>query len=129
MPVVYASAATPTTAVVLLSASDGFNSVIGSELWVDDLELVYNPVGIEEEKLDNSTAWYNGNAIVLDLTKSNSKNVHVSVIDLAGKEVYSAKTAGSQKHFIPAYVSNGLYFVRVSNSTYSHTHKVIVSKN
>ncbi len=129
VPVVYSSAATPTTAVVLLSSSDGFNSIIGSELWVDDLELIYNPIGIEEEKLDNSTAWYNGNSIVLDLTKSNSRNVQVSVIDLAGKEVYSSKTSGSQKHFIPANVSNGLYFVRVSNSTYSHTHKVIVSKN
>lgn len=129
VPVVYSSSATPTTAVVLLSASDGFNSVVGSELWVDDLELIYNPVGIEEEKLDNSTAWYNGNAIVLDLTKSNSEKVQVSVIDLAGKEVYSGRTGGSQKHFIRANVSNGLYFVRLSDGTYSHTHKVIVSKN
>lgn len=127
VPVVYTSTATPTTAVALLSASDGFNSVIGSQLWVDDLELVYNPVGIEELDATNSSAWYNGRSIELNLTKVKSKIVNVTVIDLTGKIVYSDMHAGGDKHIIPVSVSNGLYFVKISNGTQAHTLKLVIS--
>ncbi len=61
VPFVYRNTNTPTTAVHLLSSSDGFNPVVGSQIWIDDLSLVYNPVSLNE--LSASKAAFQVNVI------------------------------------------------------------------
>lgn len=53
-PVVYLSAATPDTALWLLSSSRAANPVINSTLYLDDLELIYNPTCNAPEAMNNT---------------------------------------------------------------------------
>ena len=85
VPIEYWSSDIPVLAICLLSASDGFNAVAGSELWVDDLELVFNVIGLKE--IDEEFNMYYSNQ---QLTWN--KNAHVkeiAVFNLSGQLICS----------------------------------------
>ena len=68
VPFDYRNSSTPTLAVHLLSSSDGYNPVVGSQIWIDDLELIYNPVINSVVKLKETRVevYYAANQLYID---------------------------------------------------------------
>jgi hypothetical protein len=39
--------------LVVLTSGDSTQAVVGSQMWIDDLELIYNPNTVQDDKVDN----------------------------------------------------------------------------
>lgn len=71
-PFNYFSAADPSYALMVVTSGDSTVAAVGSELWVDDIELIYNPpMAIDEEKVDFKV-YPVGDEIIIELTETNS---------------------------------------------------------
>lgn len=125
VPVVYNNGNTPDLAVVLLSASDGFNSVVGSKLWVDDLELIFNSVGVSENQLEALKVHASMNQITIDLP-DNANGFNYELISATGQLVQSGKL-NSNLNLVNANPSTGLYFVRVFSEAEQKTVKIFLN--
>ena len=66
VPFDYMSSSTPSKVVNLISSSDGFNAVVGSQIFVDDLEAIYNSVNIEEIGLSSLEVYHSSNRLFLN---------------------------------------------------------------
>ncbi len=126
-PVVYQNANTPTQAAVLLSASDGFNSVVGSQLWVDDLELIFNPVGIEEVDFDQVSAYASNGRIFMQNALPNQV-VAYDIISLSGQVINSGRIDANSKGIVSENLANGMYFVRFMSGGQQKTVKLYFAK-
>lgn len=51
VPFNYYNSNTPSYALIVATSGDSTLAVDGSEMWLDDIELIYNPVGIETSEL------------------------------------------------------------------------------
>jgi hypothetical protein len=122
VPVVYSSGAIPTQAASLLSASDGFNAVPGSELWVDDIELIFNPVSITEIEPDVSV-FYNSTSNNVSW-HSDLKVDKVEIIDLNGKLIGTFSNPTNQS--ANAILSTGVYVLRLKANEMWITKKLAV---
>ncbi len=123
VPVVYSSVATPSVAAVLLSASDGFNSVVGSQLWVDDLELIFNPVGIEEIDFNQVSAYSSNGHINLQNNLSNDW-LDYDIVSVAGQVINSGRMDAQSRKVISENLAGGLYFVRFKSGAQQKTVKL-----
>jgi len=122
VPVVYSSAATPTQAAALLSASDGFNAVAGSELWVDDVELIFNPISVDEIETKVSLFY---NATSNNVSWSSELKINeVEIIDLNGKLIKSISNLTNQTANVA--LSTGVYVVRLKSDDQWITRKLAV---
>ncbi len=120
VPVVYSSSATPTEAVSLLSASDGFNAVAGSKLWVDDVELIFS-VGVEEESLEDLQVNYANEQLVW-FTKHSVEEI--KVVDLNGQLVENFTNLSTNS--IPLQLTSGVYLVTFTSEVGMRTEKISV---
>ena len=126
VPVVYSSAATPVEGVCLLSASDGFNSVVGSELWVDDLELIYVTSGMND-LYDAANVYAVSNSIRMDLSPIGEATQY-EIMSAAGKVVSTGSISSNGYETVELDVSSGIYFVRLFNGKAHKTFKVYIAR-
>ena len=83
-PFEYFDEGNPDYILLNISSGNGFDAVAGSEGWYDDLELVYNPVGIDETFANTLLTIYSlDENIVIDLSKFGAG-------ELFDLEIYSA---------------------------------------
>ena len=67
VPFDYRNSNTPSKAVNLISSSDGFNAVVGSQIWVDDLALIYNTIIAVAEIIETRVeVYYASNKLFID---------------------------------------------------------------
>lgn len=120
VPVVYSSGATPAEAVSLLSASDGFNAVAGSELWVDDMEIIFS-TGLADEIENEIAVFYNEGSIKWT---TEEKITGVSIRDLNGKLVKKMDNVSTTS--IQQSLNQGVYLVTFVSDNGSKTEKLSV---
>lgn len=118
VPVDYRNSDTPSIGVAFCSASNGFSSQIGSELWVDDLELIYNPVGIDQFELDFGAYYAHQNIHIVSEQTTGS----VELYDLGGKLVHEAALSPS----IAVKLQPGVYLVKLNAGDKVGTKKISV---
>ncbi|MBT4774324.1 MAG: T9SS type A sorting domain-containing protein [Crocinitomicaceae bacterium] len=107
VPIEYWSSDFPVLAICLLSASDGFNAVAGSELWVDDLELVFNVIGLKE--IDEEFNMYYSNQ---QLSWDSKLHVQeVSVFNIGGQLMRSFDDL--TENTIDLVLQEGIYLVKI----------------
>lgn len=115
-PFNYYTAADPDYLLMVISAGDSTSPVANSELWVDDIELIYNPIdtggtgaGISEDQLTYSIVVHDN---FVRVTVDDLENAAVQVMSLDGKVVYEEKLTQYISE-IPMNVPAGIYVYNV----------------
>lgn len=90
-PVVYYNDDTPDYVLFNMSAGDAYTPVAGSQAWYDDIELVWNPVGLDENVANAILSAYSINKdIIIDLRKFGAGEVfNVEIYTISGQLVVS----------------------------------------
>jgi len=98
------------------SSGAGLDAVAGSEMWIDDIGLVYNVDGIDEQFAENLLKAYGyKNTIVADLTRFGmGSRFELSIYDLTGKLVKNQTLESGNKYDINDF-QPGLYICSFIN--------------
>jgi len=99
----YHNANTPALSRCVMSSSAGVSSVLNSVLIIDDLELIFNPSGIQQNLFSKNTVNFISGQSKL-MVYSNSYG-EITVNDITGKKVF----AGSVQKGNSEFILNGLY--------------------
>ena len=132
VPIYYNPAYTenPDTMNIILLSSVAATGGNGSTLLVDDLSLVYNPVGISENHAVNYRIYPNPASDHLTISTNDTKNipVNVKIFNLTGQEVYNDNYLNVSNHNINlSSFKEGMYFVKISSNNINKTEKVLIS--
>ncbi|MCI5058946.1 MAG: T9SS type A sorting domain-containing protein [Flavobacteriales bacterium] len=85
-PIIYNNGSTPTEAVTLFSSSNGYSAVAGSVLYVDDVDLVFNPTSVQEPIQNLSISLY-PNPAISNIMITASSPLNVTIYDMVGNIV------------------------------------------
>jgi len=110
------------------SAGNGFDAVAESEMWLDDIELIYNVDAIDEQLAENLMNVFGyENTIVADLRKFEmGTRFELGIYDLTGKLVKSQTLESGNKYKINDF-KPGLYICSFQSSDgFVITKKVVV---
>jgi len=121
----------PEYVLAVISSGNGFDAKAGSEMWVDDLVMIYNEGNTTSvKKLPVSrgqlTSWYARGILNVHFQKNSNKTYHLSVMDMMGRTVYQGLIPANVRMQLPLNQTGGIYIVRVSDNTESFTTKVFV---
>jgi hypothetical protein len=86
-----------------VSSGNGYLAVAGSEAWFDDFELVYNPVGLDENVANELLKVYSSeNTIFIDMRKFGAGEVFdLEIYSVSGKLILSDQViSGYTKEFV-----------------------------
>lgn len=134
VPFVYTNGNTPEYIMMSITPSDNQMTTApgilgtGSKLWIDDLEVIYNPAASVAENEQNNFNVYNyENKIFIDLSAKNDNLANLKILDITGKVVMETKLASNQKNEITlsAELVQGTYFYQVSGSALQKTGKFV----
>ena len=125
VPIHYYLEEDPEFILITISSSKGTDAVVGSELWLDDLELIYNNgSGIAEENADNLNIFSANNRLNILVTDQKNDEYIMRIYDLNGKmQVQSTgmlNQRSSYRYDLPA----GIYVVSISYGNKLLTKKI-----
>ena len=132
VPFTYFKADTlPEYVLAVVSSGNGFDAQAGSEMWVDDLVMIYNDGNTTSVKTHpvskgKLTSWYARGILNIELKKNSNKTYHLSVMDIMGRTVYTGLLPANERKQLQLDQAEGIYIVRVSDETESFTKKVFI---
>jgi|SRR5688572_676023 len=113
-PITYFSPATPTLSYWILSSSDGFNPVVNSAIFVDDIDLIFNPSGLTEQ---NQVSQFNlvSNLVKDDLVLDNTsgKVAQMIIFENSGRIVGNLELSTGNNSFDLRHFVNGIYYYEI----------------
>ena len=114
VPIKYYKSEKPEFILVTISSSKGTDAIPGSELWVDDLKLIYNNgTGITEENADNLTLFTANNNLNVLVTGDKNEEFILRVYDINGKLHLQNSGRINQKSSFFYDLPTGIYVVSV----------------
>jgi len=126
-PFEYFNDETPEFILSIITAGAGWNPIEGSMVRYDDLELIYNPSGIEDNTRANVYIYSSGNSIYLDkLPQDYLLKSTIKVLNLNGQVIYSAPVTSNIVSLDMNTISQGLYLVHVYGDETEITEKVFL---
>jgi hypothetical protein len=106
---------TPDKAITLASSSDGFNAVVGSLLWVDDLELIFNPLSIDENE-EIFVPVYSNNALVyVNLLGMELENPVINYYSIDGKLLLTQNLTNNSLNSFYSGFAEGIYIYSIQH--------------
>lgn len=86
-PFEYFAEGDPEYILLNISGGNGINAVAGSKAWYDDIELVYNPVGIDEDLANDLLSVYSrDHSIIVNLKKFGAgEKFDLSIYSISGQ--------------------------------------------
>ena len=124
VPFNYYNNSTPEYILIVLTSGDSTVAVDGSQLLLDDLELIYLPATVDEFN-SSIDCWFWDNVLYADFSYMRAP-VLVEVLDLSGKKIF-AKTVrgGANKEFYFDF-PKGMYLVNFKSESFIQTKKIIM---
>lgn len=126
MPIHYYKTDVPEFILLTISSSVGLEGLAGSELWVDDLHLVYNSSGIAEENAKNIRVYASGNRLHVLINSAQTKNYSLKLYDLTGKLCMQQSGQTNENSQFNYQLPRGIYVVSVSYDGKLLTKKVVL---
>lgn len=105
-----------------ITAGDSTQSKSGTKLSIDDLELIYNPLGVEDYKTQEIAI--NGSQGFLFFDVEEKDNVSYSVADVTGKIIQSGRALAKT----PFIHDSGIYFILLQTHTEAFTKKLYIQQ-
>jgi hypothetical protein len=131
-PVWYKSTNSVTTAQWLLSSSKGASGQqVGTTLFVDDLDLIFNATGIKEQELASGFhVGPNPATVSLSIFNTNQTRAHIEFYEITGRKVASYPVNESTNQIDTGNMSAGSYLYTIFNEqgTPLNNGKIIVQK-
>lgn len=135
VPFTYASASMPayiminvTSSADQMTAAPGITGS-GSKLWIDDLDVVYNPTSVNESPInEGSIRVYSYDKIIyVDFSTRKSNESVLNIYDITGKQVASQKIEGDKLNSIDfTAMTSGLYLYELLGAGISKTGKLVI---
>jgi len=113
-PFVYYNDDTPEYILINLSGGNNINAIAGSQAWYDDVELVYNPVGLDENVANALLKVYSSeNIIRVDMRKFGAGEIFdLEIYAISGKLILSDQViSGYTKEF--TMKTSGIYICKL----------------
>jgi len=117
---------TPDKAITLASSSDGFNAVVGSLLWVDDIALVFNPLSIEEKNETEISVYTNNGFAYVNLLGMELENPVINYFSIDGKLLLTQNLSNNSLNSIQTNFSNGIYIYSIESGNKLYSGKISV---
>lgn len=125
VPFVYAGpAAIADQAYILITFTTnevGGGGTAGDEVLIDDVELIYNPVGLDEQENAMVQVSMNSSNNTLVVTSLEDLNGEYEVLNLMGQRVQ----AGNLEKVIPFEQAAGMYIVRLTQNGIAYNFEVL----
>jgi len=131
VPFTYYWDTVPKYILVTISSGNSYNAKAGSELWVDDLEMIYNDGNTTSVKKKPAPegmlkSWYSQGFLNIRFSSSGNHSYQLSVMDMTGRTVYTGMLSSNNRQQIPLNVQQGIYVVRVSGKREVYSKKVFI---
>lgn len=130
VPITYTDTSAPEYVMInITSSADQLTSVAGSKLWIDDIEMIYNPqpnkVANVNAKALNVNVYSYGNTLFAD--GRNVNDAVLTVYDMTGR-LLQTNTLGSNKlnSFDMSGFATGIYLYKVSSNGNQKTGKFVI---
>lgn len=114
----------PDKAITLASSSDGFNAVVGSLLWIDDFELVFNPVSVEEKNETVISVYSNGGLVYVNLLGMELENPIITYYSIDGKLLLTQKLSNDSVNSLHPGFAEGIYLYSIQHGDKSFSGKI-----
>ena len=128
VPFVYVFTTAPDLAVALVSSSNGYTAVVGSEITVDQLNLVYNPASINENNGLDIDVFSYSNEIFINLEKSNLNDVIFEIYDVAGKLITTKNLNAKSLNRIHLTENSGIYIYKIKSDGHTKSGKLLINQ-
>ncbi len=118
---------TPDYILINMYSGNGTNPVKGSWALVDDVELIYNPSGIDEKELTGINIYSQNNSIIVNWkSQSAYKDAGLIILDLSGRTIWEDKISVNQTKTVYLDVPKGIYICRIASGHQHYTQKIII---
>lgn len=126
-PFTYFSQAVPEYVLMILTAGAGLLPQEGSMVLYDDVELIYDPSGVNSNSLQKNLLYSYGSTLYLEkLPEEFLKNAHIDLIGLNGSVLWSKPVTSQQVQLDKTTVPAGLYVVQVRNEKNLYSQKIFL---
>jgi hypothetical protein len=126
VPFVYTSSAAPDHVLIVLSAGNGTQAVKGSIAYYDDIELIYNPLGLAELNDETASIFGYGKHINIDLKRVQvTQEITLHIYDVLGREVKVQNMQPGTMNVI-SDLPTGFYVCTLQSGNQVTTKKVVV---
>ena len=124
-PFEYFNDNTPEYILSILTAGNGLSAIAGSEVWFDDLKLIYNNSSVDELNAEYVHIYSRyGNLNVL-LDEDLGRNAKIFVTDLSGRQVYKNNEVMTGENYeFKINAQKGIYLVTVQAENKSYSKKI-----
>lgn len=128
VPFSYLNNRVSTHFLVIATAGDSTISEDESKVWIDDLELVYNNLSVDDFDYNKAfTVYYaNGGDIYVNMESKSTETYGLEIIDLTGKVVSRQKMNSNSQTLLNNIDSKGIYFCRVNTGNKIITRKIVI---
>ena len=127
VPFTYVSTSSPAYIMInITSSADQATTTSGSKLWVDDLEVIYNPPAAVKNiqfNGDGIRVYAADKTIFVDFPSTEESQSLLSISDMSGKVVATQNISNTQLFSFYLSQPTGIYTYRLSNAGYCLTGK------
>ena len=127
VPFEYFSDETPEYILCYLASGNGISALGASYALFDDLELIYNPDGIEEFTVDNFKAYSSHGQLVVRINESSGLKYQFSIYDITGRNVYNAELFGGQENRLNTGLTTGIYILKANIGDKVLSKKIVIN--
>lgn len=121
VPFVYYNGDSPDYVLSVITSGDSTQAVAGSVAFFDDLELIYNPVSINENiNIDQVKVYQKDEMLIISNMQGNTE---FNVFDALGRKISGGVSSKPTKQI--KLSESGLYLIQISNGEQLITRKVI----
>jgi len=125
-PIHYLKEGNPQYILMMLTAGNGTDAIADSEVWFDDLELIYNGTRIDEITVDRFNVYTKHKRLTVYIDDNRNTPAHLQVLDMSGRPVYAGDITTGKQYQMQLNVSAGVYLVVVNVSGKVLTRKVMI---
>lgn len=111
VPFQYLSDEQPEFLLAVLTAGDALNSKDGSEVWFDDIELIYNNTAVDEWTSDRLQVYYADGYLNLFADYHPSTAGQLIITDVSGKKLMSGVFRTGDRQVLAMNLKPGIYLV------------------
>jgi len=126
VPFEYLNSETPEYILFAIYAGDAANSLLGSILYLDDLEMVYYNTGIPTFAEENIKVYFSNDQLIADLQNANIKeDCKLEIVDLSGRILISKQIKQNEINKIQINIPTGIYICNIQNKSSNYSQKII----
>lgn len=118
---------TPEYILINMYAGNGTTPVKDSYALIDDIGLIYNQGGIEENNTETLDIYYlDNNLVVIWQNEGSAKKAELQILDTSGRILRKESIAPNQKNTIQLNFQGGIYICSLKSEQGAITRKIII---